>query len=330
MLTTHAKLLVQLTAVIAILLVSSLPARNVLAQEFPSRNLVIVVPYPPGGGTDIFARAIGVELSKAFGRAVTVENRSGASGLIGAEAVANASPDGHTLLYAASTIALSRLTAPKSHFDPQRDLATITQTVTIPQFLVAHAGVSVTKVDELIAASRKAPGEMTYASGGIGSAGHFAMERLKLDSGLDARHVPYRGAAPALNALLAGEVHLGFLVPTLVRPYAAPDRLKVLAVSSRERSPMFPDVPTLRELGFPEYEAMQWHGFFVPGKTPASVVARLHQAVSKALDSPSIQALASKEGAQVLSSSPEAFESEFKAEMASWADVAREAAMRFE
>ncbi len=314
----------------AIALLAAGAADAARGQGFPSRNIVIVVPYPPGGGTDVFARAIGQELARELGVSVTVENRSGASGLIGAEAVARAPADGHTLLYAASTIALSRLTAPKRAFDPQRDLRAVTMTASIPQILVVHPDVKATSVAALVALSKAHTGELRYGSGGHGSAGHFTTELFKQHSGLDARHIPYRGAAPAMNALLSGEVHLGFLVPPLVQPYLPAGKMRALAVTARKRAAVLPGLPTLQELGLAGFEAMQWHGFFAPLMTAPAVVSRLHEAVGRALAAPSVTRLFANQGAEVVGNSPDEFAAAFDAEVQRWRKVASDGGLKFD
>ncbi|WP_160142171.1 Bug family tripartite tricarboxylate transporter substrate binding protein [Pigmentiphaga humi] len=298
--------------------------------DYPSAPIKIIVPYAPGGGADTFARALGQQLSKSLGQPVVIDNRSGASGNIGAEAVARAEPDGHTLLYATSVLALSRLLAPNLRFDPQRDLAPVTMTVSIPQVLVVHPSVAAATVKELVVESKKRPGELTFSSGGHGSAGHFAFELLRQQSGIDARHIPYRGAAPALNAVLGGEVQLAFLVPPLAQQYIKSGKLRALAVSSLERSSVLPDVPSLHELGYANYEALQWQGFFVPAKTPPAIVERLHGAITDALAQPQVRALLANEGAEIVGSTPQAFAAAFKDETAKWTEVAKRTGMKFE
>jgi len=300
------------------------------AADYPSGPIKIIVPYAPGGGADTFARAIGQQLSKSLGQPVVIDNRSGASGNIGAEAAARSAPDGYTLLYATSVLALSRLVSPNTRFDPQRDLAPVTMTVSIPQVLVVHPSVGAGTVKELVAESKRRPGEFTFGSGGYGSAGHFAFELLKSQSGIDARHIPYRGAAPAQNAVLAGEVKIAFLVPTLAQQYVKSDKLRALAVSSLERSTTLPSVPTLHELGYTNYEALQWQGFFVPAKTPPAIVERLHAAITDTLKQAQVRSLLVNEGAEIVGSTPQDFKAAFQAEIEKWTGVAQRNGMKFE
>ena len=300
------------------------------AQEFPSRPITIVVPFPPGGGTDIFARAIGRKLSSAFARPVVVENRTGATGNIGAEAVARSTADGHTLLYTSASIALSSLTYSKPGFEPQRDLAPVSMTVSIPCVLVVHPSVPARRVSDLIELAKARPGALNYGSGGHGSLLHLAMELLRLQAQIDLHHVPYRGGAPAQTALLGGEVDTAFLVPSLVRGHVKTGRLRALAVSSTARSPMFSEVPTLQEAGITGYEALQWHGFFVPAKTPAPVVDRLYREVATALAAPDMAERLAAEGASVVGSTPAQFAAFFRAEVGKWAEVVRVSGLKFD
>ena len=300
------------------------------AQEFPSRPITIVVPFPPGGGTDIFARAIGVKLSSAFAKPVVVENRTGASGNIGAQAVARSIADGHTLLYTSASSALSTLASSNPGFEPQRDLAPVSMAVSIPYVLVVHPSVSALRLSDLIDLARARPGALNFASAGPGSSLHLAMELLKLMAQIDLHHVPYRGAAPALTALLGGEVDTAFLVPPLAQGHVKKGSLRALAVSSAARSPMFPEVPTLEEAGVTGYEALQWHGFFVPAKTPVPVIDRLYREIVTALAAPEMTKRLAAEGASVVGSTPAQFAAFFSAEVRKWSEVVRVSGVKFD
>jgi tripartite-type tricarboxylate transporter receptor subunit TctC len=219
------------------------------AQPYPAKNIVLVVPYPPGGGTDLFARVIAQDMAKQFEKQIVIDNRSGANGNIGAEFVAKAAPDGYTLLYTASPIAVSRVLSKVIRFDAQRDLRPISMTISIPLVLAVHPSLPVRNVKELIALAKAQPGALTYSSSGPGASGHFTMELLNFSAGIETRHVPYRGAAPALTSVLSGETQMAFLVPPLVQPHIASGKLRVLAVSSRTRSSVLPNLPTMQEQG---------------------------------------------------------------------------------
>ncbi|MFN7087923.1 MAG: tripartite tricarboxylate transporter substrate-binding protein, partial [Burkholderiales bacterium] len=252
-------------------------------QDFPSRQITIVVPFPAGGGTDTFARAIGQKLAAAFAKPVIVDNRAGATGNIGAEAVARSAPDGHILLYTSSSIALSAVVYSKPAFNPQQDLAPVSMTTSIPFVLVIHPSLPARNVKELLGLARSRPGALNFSSGGTGSALHLPMELFKLRTKTDMHHIPYRGAAPAQIALLTGEVQIAFLVPLLVQAHLKTGRMRALAVSSHARSSILPEVPPLAEIGVADFEALQWHGFFAPVKTASPVVERLHREIVKAL-----------------------------------------------
>ena len=236
-----------------------------MLKRTPSRTSLLVVPYPPGGGTDLFARVIAQDLAKQFDKQIVVDNRSGANGNIGAEFVTKAPPDGYTLLYTASPIAVSRVLSKVVRFDAQRDLRPISMTISIPLVLAVHPSLPVRNIKELVALAKAKPGTLTYSSSGPGASGHFTMELLNFATGIDTRHVPYRGAAPALTSVLSGETQMAFLVPPLVQSQAASGKLRAIAVSSRARSPVLPNVPTAQEQGLRDFEALQWHGFFAPG-----------------------------------------------------------------
>lgn len=295
------------------------------SQAYPAKNITLVVPYPAGGGTDLFARVIGQDLGKQFERQIIVDNRSGANGNIGAELVAKAPPDGHTLLYTASPIAVSRVLSRNVRFDAQRDLRPISMTISIPLVLVVHPSLPVRNIKELVALAKAKPGALTYSSSGPGASGHFTMELLKAETGIDVRHVPYRGAAPSLTSVVAGETQMAFLVPPLVQPHIASGKLRPVAVSSRTRSSVLPNVPTAQEQGLRNFEALQWHGFFAPAGVPEGVVKQLHGAIVKALGSPEVKSRLASEGASVVGSSPAEFVTFFQSEQTKWTAIAKRA-----
>lgn len=293
------------------------------AQGYPAKNIVLVIPYPPGGGTDLFGRLLANDMAKQFGKQIIVENRSGAAGNIGAEHVSKAAPDGHTLLYTASQMAVSKALGAKLRYDPQRDLTPVSMTISIPLVLAVHPSLPVKSVKELVALAKRQPGALTYSSSGAGASGHLTMALLNTKTGIDARHVPYRGAAPSLTSVISGETQMAFLVPPIVQPHAASGKLRVIAVSSRERSSVFPNVRTVQEQGVRDYEALQWHGLYAPAGTPDAIVTQLHGAVVKALARPELKARFTAEGANPVASSPGEFAKFFQQEVAKWADLAK-------
>jgi tripartite-type tricarboxylate transporter receptor subunit TctC len=313
----------RLAALLRVIAVVALFSGGAGAQDFPTRQITIVVPVPAGGGSDTFARLIAQKLSAAFARNVLVDNRAGAGSTIGTEFVARAQPDGHTLLYVSAAIMLMNTFYPKLTFDTRRDLTPITMTVSIPMLLVAHPSLPVRNVKELIALAKARPGILSYASGGVGGAQHLAMELLRLKTGLEATHVPYRGAAPLQVSLLSGETQFGFLVIPLVQSHLKTGRMRALAISARQRSPNVPEIPTLHESGIADFEALQWHGFFGPSKVPAPVIDRLHREIVKALSAPDMKERFVVEGADPVGNSPREFTVYYQAESVKWADIAR-------
>ena len=317
-------------AVCAALAAASVLALNAPtnAQSYPAKNITLVVPYPPGGGTDLFARVIAQDLAKQFGKQIVVDNRSGANGNIGAELVAKAPPDGYTILYTASPIAVSRVLSRNVRFDAQRDLRPISMTIFIPLVLAVHPSLPVRNIKELVALAKAQPGALTYSSSGPGASGHFTMELLNFAGGIETRHVPYRGAAPALTSVLSGETQMAFLVPPLVQAHAASGKLRAIAVSSRTRSPVFPNVPTAQEQGLRDFEALQWHGFFAPAAASEAIIKQLHGAIVKALDSADVKSRLAAEGASVVGSSPAEFAAFFQKELVKWTAIAKRAGIQ--
>ena len=304
------------------------PGGPIHAQGFPAKNITLVVPYPAGGGTDLFARVIAQDMAKQLERQIVVDNRSGANGNIGAELVARSAPDGHTLLYTASPIALSRVLSKNVRFDAQRDLKPISMTISIPLVLAVHPSLPVRNIKELVALAKSKPGELTYSSSGAGASGHVTMVLLNTSTGIDTRHVPYRGAAPALTSVIAGETQMAFLVPPLVQAHAASGKLRAIAVSSRTRSAVFPGVPAAQEQGLRDFEALQWHGFFAPAATPDAVIRQLHGVVVKALGSADVKSKLAGEGASVVGSAPAEFAAFFQSELAKWTAIAKRAGIQ--
>ncbi len=300
------------------------------AHGYPAKNITMVVPYPPGGGTDLFGRAIAQDMARQFDRQIVIDNRSGAGGNIGSEFVARSAPDGYTLLYTASQIAVSKVLSRNARFDAQRDLRPVSMTISIPLVLAVHPSLPVRNIKELVALAKAKPGSLSYSSSGAGASGHFTMELLNSKLGINTQHVPYRGAAPSLTSVLSGETQMAFLVPPIVQPHVASGKLRVIAVSSRERSSVFPEVRTVQEQGVREYEALQWHGVFAPAATPDAVINQLNASVIKALARPELKARLTAEGARPVGSSPAEFTAFFQQELVKWADVAKRAGIQGE
>jgi tripartite-type tricarboxylate transporter receptor subunit TctC len=295
------------------------------AEDFPTHNVTIIVPFPPGGGNDILGRLIGQRLAGTLGRMVIVENRAGANGNIGAQAVVRAAPDGHTMLYANSSIATANVIPPKATFDSQRDLAPVSMTALIPFVLVVHPSLPVRSVKDLLALAKAKPGALTYGAGGIG----LPMELLKFNANIDVRGIFYKGAAPATVALLSGEVQMSLQVPVIVQSHIRNGKARGLAVSSLNRSTVLPEMPTLHEAGVKDFEALQWHGFFVPAKTPTATVTRIHADIVKALVASELKERFAAEGAEIVGSTPSQFTAFISSEIKKWADVVQRSGMKF-
>jgi tripartite-type tricarboxylate transporter receptor subunit TctC len=300
------------------------------AQEFPSRQITIVVPVPPGGGSDLWARLIAPKLGASFNRIVLIDNKPGAGSTIGTEAVVRAQPDGHTLLFVSSSITLMSEFYSKPGFDPRHDLAPVSQVVSVPQILTIHPSLSVRTVKEFVALAKAKPGALTFGSSGVGSGQHLAMELFKLRAGISANHVPYRGAAPMQVSLLSGETQFAFLAIPLVQAHLKTGKLRALGLSALKRSAIVPAIPTIHEAGIADFEALQWQGFFVPAKVPAPIVDRLHREIVKALQMPDMKDRFTGEGAEIVGNSPKEFATFFEAEIKKWADVVRQSGTKLE
>jgi len=271
-----------------LLLVAAGIAAPALAQGFPDRPVTLVVPYPAGGSADILARTVGQKLVAQLGQPVVVENKGGAGTAIGARFVAEAKPDGYTLLLGTVSSQAINPAMSKVGYDPVKDFVPVSALASIPFVLVAHPSAPYGSVAELLAAARQAPGSISYASAGPGTSNHLAGEMLASAAKLKLLHVPYRGSAPALADVLAGHVPLMFDLQTTSLPNIATHKLKPLAVTGSRRSPLLPDVPTVAESGLPGFEVSAWFGVFAPAKLPPPVLRQLSAAMAKVLEDPAL------------------------------------------
>ncbi len=319
-----------LLAALALLPVASIPATHAQAPAYPTKPIRIVVAFPPGGGTDIVARLIAPKLSEAWGQQVIVENRAGASGVIGTEAVARAAPDGYTWLHGT----MGNLTVNQHLYtkmlDPQRELTALTQVVAVHFVMVAHPSLPARNVKELIALAKTRPGQINYSSSGPGGAPHLGGELLKSMTGIDLVHIPYKGSGPSFVDLLGGQVSLTFDSLLQALPYIKTGRLNALAVLGSKRSPLLPQTATVAESGVPGYELTNWFGMVVPAATPRDLVARLHGDISRVMQQPEIRDRIRDMGADVIGSSPADFAAFMRAETAKWAKVVKQANIRAE
>ena len=299
---------------------------SVQSQTFPNRAIRLVVPYPPGGGTDFFARAVSAKMAEDLGQQVVVENRPGASTIIGADAVAKSAPDGYTVLLGdTATYAANPSLFKSLPYDPVRDLAPVTLTARFALILVAHAGAPYGTVREFIAAAKAAPGAIDYASPGSGSPHHLAMELFRQAAGITLTHVPYKGGGPAAQDLIAGRIPVMFLDLTTMAPQLKAGKIKALAVSTEQRIAALPDISSVAESGVPGYDASAWQGLSVPAGTPAAVIARLNAAFARAAaDGPTRQRLADL-GTEFIAGTPEDMAAYIRSETAKWSKTIRAA-----
>jgi tripartite-type tricarboxylate transporter receptor subunit TctC len=295
------------------------------AQSFPSKPIRIVVPFPPGGTTDVLARAAAQKLSDTLGQPAVVDNRPGAGGNIGAELVAKSPPDGYTLLMGTvGTHAINPALYPKMPYDHIRDFAPVILVAGVPNVLVINPSLPVNSVQELVAYARANPGKLNFASSGSGTSIHLSGELFKTAAGLSMTHVPYKGSAPALMDLIGGQVQLMFDNLPSALPQIKAGKLKALAVTSRERAPALPNVPTIAESGFPGFEASSWFGLLAPAGTPQPVIATINGEVAKWLASPDAKEKLLAQGANAAGGTPEDFAKHIAAETAKWQKVVKE------
>ena len=312
----------------SILLLCGIPAQ---AQEWPSRPLKIVVPFPAGGNTDAVARMMATRLQDVLGQAVTVENKAGAGGVIATDFVAKAAPDGYTLLMSSTgphTVMPALM--PKIPYDAVRDLAPISNIASNAQVLLVHPGLGVKSVGELIAMLKREPGKHAYGSGGVASTTHMSGELFKSMAGVNMIHVPFKGGAPLAVASIGGEVQISFNNMFDALPHMKAGKLRGLAVTSAARQPQAADLPTLAELGLTGYESGPWNGLVAPGRTPADIIARLSSAAQKIVREPAFQARMLEIGSVPIGDTPEQFRAHIGLELARWSKVVRDSGAKLE
>jgi len=299
-----------------------------LAQTYPDRPIRLIVSYPPGGGTDVTARTVGIKFSEMLGKQVVIDNRPGAGSAIGTDLVAKASPDGYTLLMADTTFGIIPGLYPKLPFDALKDFQPVTQITGVPVGLVVHPSLPAQSVKDLIALAKAKPGGLNFGSGGIGTPVHMAGELLKLNAGINIVHIPYKGAGPAFSDLLGG--HFQLMFPTLQSavPHIKSNRLRLLALTTEKRSAAFPDTPTMEEAGVRGVLAMAWFGIQAPKGTPRAIVSRLHGDMAKVLQDPTIRSRFVSEGADIVGSTPEEFGRFIADEIVKWTKVVKAAGIK--
>jgi tripartite-type tricarboxylate transporter receptor subunit TctC len=300
------------------------------AQPYPSKPLRMLVGFPPGGGADIIARQLTPRLGQQLGQQVVIDNRGGASGNIALEMLARSAPDGYTLMMTTPTVTVNPALYPKLGYDTLRDFAPIRLIASTAYILVAHPSVSAKTVQEFIALAKAKPRQLNYSSGGNGAAAHLAGELFRSMAGIEIVHVPYKGVAPALVALLGNEVHFTLSSQPSTIPHIKEGRLRPLGVTSATRSGFTPDIPTIAEAGLPGYESTAWYGVLAPARVPAAVIARLHAELTKLLDVPEIKAAIAAQSFELLPSNPEQFRAFVRAELDKWVTVVKNAGMRLD
>lgn len=289
------------------------------AQVYPSRSVRIIVPYPPGGGNDLLGRPIAQKLSEKWGQTVVIDNRGGASGMIGADAVAKSAPDGYTILLCASPeCALNFTLHSRMSYNPTRDFAPVTQLAVSALVLAVHPSLPARSVRSFLALAKAQPGELAYSTVGAGSPHHFAGEWMKLLTGIKINHVPYKGGGPQLIDLIGGQVHSGFVALPVVAPYLNTGRVRLLAVTTARRSPAVPDVPSLAESGLARFDVSQWYGIVVPAATPAAISAKLNADLVDLLRLRDIRSRMAELGAEPVGSSQAQFGDFIRAEIAKY------------
>ena len=294
------------------------------AQSYPAKPIRIVVPFPAGGPLDVTARAIGQKLSEAWGQPVVIDNRPGAGGNIGADLVAKSAPDGYTILEGAlSTHAVNVSLYGKMPYDPLKDFAPITLVATTPNVLVVNPGLPVHSVPELVAYAKAHPGALSFGSGSNGSAGHLAGELFKMEAGVDMVHVPYKGAAPALQGLLAGDTQLMFDNLASSTPQLKAGRLTALAVTTARRTALMPELPTLAESGLPGFDIYTWWGFLAPAGTPKEIVAKWNTEVVRILSTAEMKAFFAQQGAEPAPTTPDQFAELIRSEIPKYAKIVK-------
>jgi tripartite-type tricarboxylate transporter receptor subunit TctC len=300
------------------------------AQDFPAKPIRLIVPFPAGGPNDIIARVIGQRMSELTKQPVVIDNRGGQGGVLGTDAVAKAAPDGYTIaISSAGALAISP-SMEKIAYDALRDLAPVTLVATVPEMLVVAGNVPANDMGELIALAKAQPGKLNFASSGPGSLPHLAGELLKLTANIDIVHVPYRGAAPAVNDLLGQQVQMAFLDLPVLLPQIKAGNLRGIAIGSPQRAPTAMEVPTTADAGMPELRVENWYGMVAPAGTPPAVIAALNRIATEAMRDPTVKEKLASQGAELIGDTPEHFRGFIAAEIAKWAKVIRDAGIATE
>lgn len=307
-------------------LAAAFVAGGARADDYPSRPIRLVVPYAAGGGADSVARIVAKRVSETIGQTIVIENRGGAGSIIGTELVNRSDPDGYTLLLGQSgPISINPAVYKKLPYDPLKDFAPVTMTTAYPYIMVVNPALGVKTLQQFVALARNKPGELNYGTTGVGAANHLVTELFDSKAGIRMTHIPYRGTALAVTDLIAGQVQVVFADPISALPHINAGTLLALAVTSKERSPVAPQVPTVSESGYPGFDAIAWHGILAPAHTPPAIINRLNAEIVQALQDPETRALLEKQAMQTVGNSPQAFADFIKQDIAIWKQVADQA-----
>lgn len=295
------------------------------AQSWPTKPIKLIVPYPPGGGTDVIARIVQEPLAKELGQQVIIDNRGGAGGSIGSALAAQSPSDGYTVLFTLSSHTINPAIYSKLPFDTEKDFSSVVTVASLPQILVANPNFPAKTVKEVIEMAKAKPGSISYASVGNGSPGHLAGAMMATDAGVEMTHIPYRGGGPAVTDVIAGQVPLLWVSIPAAAQFVKSGKLKALAVSTVKRSAVFPDVPTMVESGFKGFEVDSWYAMFVPAKTPQAIIDRLNKATVNVLAQPEVKEKLLGQGAEAVGDSPAQLSGVVKKEIAKWKQVVKSA-----
>lgn len=315
---------------LAIALLGIAVTAGAAAQNYPARPVRFIVPFAPGGGSDVVARAIALRLGETWGQQVVVDNRPGAATILGTDLAAKAAPDGYTLLMASASYSINPYLQKKLPYQTLKDHVPVTQTAFQPYVLAVHPTVAAKSVKEFLALARAKPGTLNFGSPGTGSGGHLAVEHFRLVTYTDMVHIPYKGGAPALTDLIAGQIQFMFPTMLAIAPHAKSGRLRSLAVSSLKRSAAMPDLPTIAESGVPGFEATSWNGVMTPAGVPPAIVDRLYRDIAQTLQTPDVRDKLAADGAEAVGSSPQEFTRMIRAELDKWAKVTKAAGLKAE
>jgi len=310
----------------ALFLAVALLVGHAHAQEWPSKPIRFILPFPPGGGTDLLGRLLAENLSTRLGQPVVTENRGGAGGNVGAEAAARSAPDGYTIVLVAPSIAISPSLYSKLPYDPVKDFAPVAMVASVPNVMITHPSVA-KNLKDFIALAKARPGGLNFGSGGAGTSNHLAGELLNLVAGIKLVHIPYKGVNLAMNGVLAGEVQLAFIGIPVPAPHIKAGRLVGLAVLAPHRSPIIPEVPTAAEAGLPNFDVTTWYAILAPAGTPRAIVTRLNAELASIVDAPEVKGRFATMATEPMTSTPEEASAYIQREIAKWGDVVKKAGL---